>query len=128
MCFYRSIFLLVLVLLFSGLSTEESLEQYLDNQMHRAMKKLHLPALAITIVQDQNTVYKKATGYADLERGMRVNSQSIFKVWSVSKVFTAIEIFREVEEGLIHVWQMFPDVPEASDAVQRIGAFISRHC
>ncbi len=39
-----------------------------------------------------------------------------------------VDVTLEVEEGLIHVWQMFPDVPEASDAVQRIGAFICRHC
>lgn len=30
--------------------------------------------------------------------------------------------------GVIHVWQMFPDLPEAEDAVGRIGAFIERHC
>ena len=34
----------------------------------------------------------------------------------------------EVEEGLMHVWQIFPDVPEAQHAVERIGAFIARHC
>lgn len=33
----------------------------------------------------------------------------------------------EVEEGLIHVWQMFPDLPEAQQAVQRIGRFIRQH-
>jgi acetyl esterase/lipase len=39
-----------------------------------------------------------------------------------------VDVTLEVEEGLIHVWQMFPDVPEAQDAVIRIGEFIERHC
>ena len=38
------------------------------------------------------------------------------------------EVTLEVEEGLIHVWQMLPGVPEAEDAVQRIGSFVSTHC
>ena len=39
-----------------------------------------------------------------------------------------VDVTLEVEEGLIHVWQMFPGVPEAENAIRRIGAFISSHC
>ena len=38
-----------------------------------------------------------------------------------------VDVTLEVEEGLIHVWQMLPGVPEAERAVGRIGAFIARH-
>lgn len=38
------------------------------------------------------------------------------------------DVTLEVEEGLIHVWQMFPDVPEASQAIERVGKFIDQHC
>ena len=39
-----------------------------------------------------------------------------------------VEVALEVEDGLIHVWHMFPNVPEAQSAVQRVGAFVKRHC
>lgn len=39
-----------------------------------------------------------------------------------------VEVTIEIEEGLIHVWHMFPDIPEAQSAIERIGAFIKRHC
>jgi len=39
-----------------------------------------------------------------------------------------VDVTLEIEEGLIHVWQMFPDVPEAQSAVQRIGAFVRANC
>lgn len=39
-----------------------------------------------------------------------------------------VEVTLEIEEGLIHVWQMLPDVPEARSAVERVGAFIERNC
>jgi len=39
-----------------------------------------------------------------------------------------VPVTLEVEEGLIHVWQMFPHLPESAAAVARIGAFITQHC
>lgn len=39
-----------------------------------------------------------------------------------------VEVILEVEEGLIHVWQMLPGVPEAESAVERVGAFIASNC
>lgn len=35
---------------------------------------------------------------------------------------------REEEEGLIHVWQAFPGVPESDAAVARIGAYLQARC
>lgn len=39
-----------------------------------------------------------------------------------------VDVTLQVEEGLIHVWQIFPDLPEAQSAVARIGEFIACHC
>lgn len=39
-----------------------------------------------------------------------------------------VEVTLEIEDGLIHVWHMFPDVPEAQRAIERIGVFIERNC
>ncbi len=39
-----------------------------------------------------------------------------------------VEVTLEIEDGLIHVWQMFPQLPEAQSAVERIGAFIQQKC
>lgn len=39
-----------------------------------------------------------------------------------------VDVTLEVEEGLIHVWQMFPDVPEAVAAIDRVGRFIRQRC
>jgi acetyl esterase/lipase len=39
-----------------------------------------------------------------------------------------VEVTLEVEEGLIHVWQMLPGVPEAQSAIDRIGVLIAQKC
>ncbi|MEM7016771.1 MAG: alpha/beta hydrolase [Pseudomonadota bacterium] len=39
-----------------------------------------------------------------------------------------VDVTLEIEDGLIHVWHMFPDIPEAQSAIERIGAFIEQNC
>lgn len=38
-----------------------------------------------------------------------------------------VEVTLEEEEGLVHVWQAFPGVPESEAAVERIGRWLDRH-
>lgn len=40
---------------------------------------------------------------------------------------SGVEVELEVEEGLLHVWQMFAHLPEAGAAMERIGSFVQRH-
>jgi len=101
MAIIRLALLMVLPLLLAGPTNKEETTAYIDRQVHRSMKKLHLPAFAITIVEDQDILYQNATGIIDLEKNYPASTNSVFKLWSLSKVFTAIEIFRETEEGLV---------------------------
>lgn len=73
----------------------------IEHQINKLMRKKHLPGLAITIVEDQDIVYQQAFGMSDIENSIEVTTKSVFKLYSVAKLFTAIEIFREVEEGLV---------------------------
>jgi acetyl esterase/lipase len=43
-------------------------------------------------------------------------------------IAAGVEVTLEVEEGLIHVWQMLPGVPEAQRSVDRIGSFVAGIC
>jgi len=39
-----------------------------------------------------------------------------------------VDVTLDVEEGLIHVWQSFPDLPESRRSLERIGAFVRDRC
>ena len=49
----------------------------------------------------EKVIYKSAKGLADIEKKIEINEDTYFKVYSVAKMFTALEIFREFEAGLI---------------------------
>jgi len=96
----------IVVLLLPGSSVaftagDHSLNHTLEKRIQQLMRKQHLPGFAITIVEDQEILYQEAFGFADLENNIVATTGTAFRWWSVSKMFTALEIFREVEEGLV---------------------------
>lgn len=108
------IVVVILMLLFQG-STEaytprdDRLDDALEKQIQKLMRKQHLPGFAITIVDDQQVLYQQAFGLANIENNIQASTGTVFRMWSVSKLFTALEIFREVEEGLVNLDAILPE-------------------
>lgn len=105
--FITCILLLLSIIAYGSCAADTAVQEYpntisfIEKGSKRLMRKYHLPALAISLVDDQTIIYQQAKGSIDLENDIAATPESVFKLWSLAKVFTAIEIFREVEEGLI---------------------------
>lgn len=66
------------------------------------MSEHPVPGALATWVSDQNVVFHQALGLADLESLRTIQSdKTLFRVGSISKVFTAIGALRLVEQGLL---------------------------
>jgi len=74
---------------------------YAEHRIHQLMKRHHLPSVAVALIDDQDTVWQKAFGLANVEKDIPATLDTVYKLWSVAKVFTAIETMRLVEEGLV---------------------------
>ena len=77
--------------------------EHTDRLVQRAMRKLDIPGVAAALIDDQDVVYERAYGIADLSTGAPVTVDTVFKAGSIAKVFTGIEIMRMYEEGLIDI-------------------------
>jgi CubicO group peptidase (beta-lactamase class C family) len=77
------------------------------------MKQRYLPGVAVALVDDQDTVWQQAFGLANVEKAIPASVDTVYKLWFVSKVFTAIETTQLVEEGLgdldVPITDYFPD-------------------
>jgi len=100
--------LLLLPIIANGsCQTDSTAQEYplikarIEKASKQLMRRYHLPALAITLVDDQEIIYQNARGLIDIENNIDASTESVFKLWSVAKAFTALEIFREIEEGQI---------------------------
>src|SRR5215467_9668948 len=62
-----------------------------------------LPGISFAIVHDQNIVWSKGYGYADVEKKIPMDPGTICSICSVSKLFTSISIMQLVEQGKIRL-------------------------
>ncbi len=80
----------------------QQLEAWLDEFISKQMEELHIPGVTFSLVQNGQIVLAKGYGYANLEQQIPVSSDhTLFKVGSVSKLFTATAIMQLVEKGII---------------------------
>ncbi|HEX3043646.1 MAG TPA: serine hydrolase domain-containing protein [Bacillota bacterium] len=69
--------------------------------IRQKMKSLRITGASVAIVDDEETIYAEGFGYADLKNRVPVHPGTIFKIGSITKVFTASGIMRLVEDGKI---------------------------
>ena len=59
------------------------------------------PSVAIAVVRGRDTISLKAWGMADLENDVRATAQSVYRIGSVTKQFTAAAVMQLVEQGKV---------------------------
>jgi CubicO group peptidase (beta-lactamase class C family) len=83
-----------------GPTDPQELEAFLDAFFAEQMEALHVPGAVFILVKDGETFFTKGYGFADLESQRPViPDETLFRVGSVSKLFTATAIMQLVEQG-----------------------------
>ncbi len=76
---------------------------YIQERIADEMDQLNIPGFAIAIVDDQSILWEGYFGVENLETQSPVTPDTVFRVGSISKVFTAIEVMRLRDEGLVEL-------------------------
>jgi CubicO group peptidase (beta-lactamase class C family) len=93
--------LLVLVTLSPpALANAATLPERLDAIAAEAFAK-DGPGASVIVVQDGDTLLRKGYGMADLELGVSVRPEMVFRLGSMGKQFTAVAILQLVQEGKV---------------------------
>src|SRR5437660_1659707 len=72
-----------------------ALEPFIRHQVED--KKL--PALSIAVVDDQRIVWSAGFGFADVTKTRPATADTIYRVGSVTKLFTDLAVMQLVEQG-----------------------------
>jgi CubicO group peptidase (beta-lactamase class C family)/D-alanyl-D-alanine dipeptidase len=78
----------------------------LERFIEREVAKKDLPALSIALVDDQTIVWVRGFGFANPRDKIPAGAETVYRVGSVSKLFTDIGIMQLVERGVLDL-----DVP-----------------
>lgn len=97
------------------------LELWIDAQVEYR----ELPGMSIGIVYDQELIYAKGFGYSNLEQKTSATPQTVYRIASITKTFTATALMQLRDEGKLSLddpikkylpWfsikNSFPDAPE----------------
>ena len=71
-----------------------------DELMEGFVSDNELPGAALAVAKDGRLVYARGFGYADVEKKQPVQLESLFRIASISKPFTAVATLQLVEQGL----------------------------
>ncbi len=63
-----------------------------------------IPGLSVAIVKGEETAYKAGFGYANIETGEKVTSDTLFQLASNSKAFTALGVLQLQKDGQNGRW------------------------
>jgi len=83
--------------------TKEWATWYITNNL---IKNGNVPGVVMALVDDQEVVWQEAFGYANLEKEIFASVDTVYKMASVTKPFTALAIMKLYEDGVIDL-----DVP-----------------
>jgi len=63
----------------------------------------NLPGIAVAIVNDQNIIFSKGYGFADVEKKVAMEPETICSICSISKLFTSVAAMQLWEEGKLRL-------------------------
>jgi CubicO group peptidase (beta-lactamase class C family) len=80
-------------------SALDQLETLLDD----AMQEQRLVGMSAAVVYDQEILWAKGFGHADLEREVQASEKTVYNIASVSKLFTATMLMMLRDAGALHL-------------------------
>lgn len=75
----------------------------LKQAIEKIRKDTNTPAVGIALVNQDGPYWIASLGEADIEKHIKADENTMFRIGSVSKMFVALSILKLVEEGKLHL-------------------------
>ena len=86
------------------------------------MKELHIPGMAVAVVQHGKIIYMQTYGIANVEWDHPVTKNTAFQIASVTKLFASTLVMKYIQEGKINlddpISKFFPDAPKSWNEIR----------
>jgi len=82
----------------------------LQDSIQKILIETKTPGAAIVMVSDDEVVWLKGLGKADIENNLDVNEKTMFRLGSVSKLFVGLAILKLQEEGRLNLKDKVRDI------------------
>src|SRR5690349_14259928 len=98
-----------------------ALVRYVDSVANAAVAEHRTAGVSVAVVRNGRTVLAKGYGYADLENDVPATPETVYRIGSVTKQFTAAAIMRLMEQGKLSlddtIQKFLPNFPTQGNRV-----------
>jgi len=77
--------------------------RYLTTLISKSMKKNKIVGMSIALVDDQKLLWARGFGFADLENSVPATKNTVYRVGSISKVFTATAVMQLAQADKVDI-------------------------
>ncbi len=71
----------------------------IDDYLKTVMHQHEIPGLALAVIKDGKILYESYNGIASIEQDYPVDENSIFRIYSATKLISSVAIFQLIEQG-----------------------------
>ena len=120
----KSCLLLTFITLICTPAFGQTKDNAIDKQIDDLFSKYNsaTPGVAVAVVKDGKTIFKKGYGAANLEYDLPITPKTVFHVASVSKQFTAFSIYLLEKQGKISleddIRKYLPELPDFGKTIR----------
>ena len=75
----------------------------LKAEIQKILDENRIPGASVALVEKERTLWAGGVGMADVDAGVDVTANHLFRVGSISKSFTALAVLHAVEDGLLNL-------------------------
>lgn len=108
----NSLLVLFFALLLSGPGRGElpdSLRQEFQHLIRKEMKRNGITGISVALVDDQEVVWAEGFGYANRQKNQKASPSTIYRVGSISKLFTGLGILQMADQSRLQLDQRVSD-------------------
>ncbi len=106
----KYILTLLITIVFSSSGISQSLtdtvrlEAFMDGIINTHLRDLHIAGATVSVIKDSKIILAKGYGYADVKKRIPVDPAiSLFRIGSISKMFTWISVMQLVSKGKLRL-------------------------
>ncbi len=104
-----------------GPAEPENLSERIDAIVESAMAEGPIAGVSVSIARGVDVLHEKGYGYADLEHRVPVTPETVFRIGSITKQFTAASVVQLADDGALslddRLTEYLPDYPGPASEV-----------
>ena len=77
--------------------------QYIDTWLEAQQAYDRLPGISVAIVRDQELVWAKGYGFADVKKKIPATAETVYSICSITKLFTSVAIMQLYDQGKLRL-------------------------